>query len=206
MSFRIEKKFVLDPRKYEMFVNYLYNLKANQIHEKRTVFSTYYDNDYHTSYRNSEEGITPRKKMRIRSYNSYNHNSKSKFELKISAETNRFKKIEKFKNDNDVQKLLLKGYLDQSYGFCKPVINVSYEREYFLIDKCRITIDKHIQYWSYRFNKRKFQEPLNIVEFKSEIDNEININNNILSNSTSRFSKYCRGMNQVFFNIKNYQL
>ena len=67
MSFRLEKKFVLDPRKYEMFVNYLYNLKANQIHEKRTVFSTYYDNDYHTSYRNSEEGITPRKKMRIRS-------------------------------------------------------------------------------------------------------------------------------------------
>ena len=55
MSYRIEKKFILNPRKYEMLVQHLLNLKAKKIYEKRTVFSTYYDNDYFASYRNSEE-------------------------------------------------------------------------------------------------------------------------------------------------------
>ena len=94
-----------------MLVQHLLNLKAKKIYEKRTVFSTYYDNDYFASYRNSEEGVTPRKKMRIRSYNSNQHSSNSMFESKISSEVDRFKKVEKFKNSSDVQNFLFKGFL-----------------------------------------------------------------------------------------------
>jgi hypothetical protein len=43
-----------------------------------------------------------------------------------------------------------------------------------------------------------------VLDFKSDVDNEININNNILFEPITRFSKYCRGMNKVFFNVKNY--
>lgn len=204
MSYRIEKKFILNPRKYEMLVQHLCNLKAKKIYEKRTVFSTYYDNDYFASYRNSEEGVIPRKKMRIRSYNSYHHSSDSMFESKISSEVDRFKKVEKFKNSSDVQNFLSKGFFDKTYGFCKPTINVSYEREYYSFESCRITIDRKIRYWQHNSNKNKCEEPLNVVEFKSEVNDEINLNNNILFNPISRFSKYCRGMNKIYFNIKNF--
>ena len=204
MSYRIEKKFVLDPRKYEAFIRYLVNLKAIKIYDKRIIFSTYYDNDHFSSYRNSEEGVVPRKKLRIRSYNSYTHDVNSKFELKISSEIDRFKKVEKFESLSDIESILSRGFFDKTYGFCKPTINVSYERDYYTLNSCRITIDRKIKYWGHNYNKNKCEEPLNVVEFKSEIDDEMNLNNNLLFNPISRFSKYCRGMNKIYFNIKNY--
>jgi hypothetical protein len=146
MSFRLEKKFLLNPKKYQMILKYFSALNANKIYDRRLVFSTYFDNDHFISYRNSEEGLIRRKKIRIRSYNTQCHNQNSKFELKISSEINRFKKTGILKNSSSISRFLSKGYLDQSYGLCKPLINISYERDYFLINQCRITIDKNIEY------------------------------------------------------------
>ena len=204
MSYRIEKKFILDPRKYEIFIRYINCIKAKKIHNKRKVFSTYYDNDYFSSYKNSEEGVVPRKKIRIRSYNTNYHGVDSKLELKISSEENRFKTVRDLKDKEELKKFLSTGYLDKTYGYCKPILDVSYLREYYLIKNCRITIDKNIVYSGYHLNKKSYDEPLSVIEFKSDIDDEINFENNILFNPISRFSKYCRGMNKVFFNIKNY--
>ncbi len=204
MSYRIEKKFVLDPRKYEVLIGYLISIEAQKIYDQRTIFSTYYDNDFFSSYKNSEEGVVPRKKIRLRSYNSLSHGENSKFELKISSQENRFKISKKIKDVNKLENYLNSGYLDKTYGVCKPVINVFYKREYYQLKDCRITVDKDIKYWNYKKNINKFDEPFSVVEFKSPIDDEINLENNLLFNLTSRFSKYCRGMNKVFFNIKNY--
>jgi hypothetical protein len=99
--------------------------------------------------------------------------------------------------------LLISGILIR-YGHCKAILNISYEREYYLLNDQRITLDKKIVYSSYKNNKKKFHEPLSIIEFKSDVNSEINSLNNIMPNSVSRFSKYCRGMNKVFFNIKDY--
>ena len=53
-------------------------------------------------------------------------------------------------------------------------------------------------------NVKKIKEISNDYSTAFEIDDEMNLNNNLLFNPISRFSKYCRGMNKIYFNIKNY--
>ena len=206
MSYRLEKKYIINPKNFEFFIKDLIQAGAKKIHKKRKIFSTYYDNDYLTSYMNSEEGIVPRKKIRIRSYNTEKHSEVSKLEFKISSEMNRFKITKNFKNKTEFTNISKKGYVDKFYGYCKPKINVTYEREYYLLNHTRVTLDKNIIYSNMKLLKSKFFEPLSIVEFKSNINDDININEYFLSNSVSRFSKYCRAINVIFFNRKNFQL
>ena len=149
MSYRLEKKYIINPKKSETFIKDLVQAGAKKIYKKRKIFSTYYDNDHLTSYRNSEEGIVPRKKIRIRSYDTDKHSEKSKLEFKISSEINRFKKTKNFKNKSEFINISRKGYLDKFYGYCKPKINVTYEREYFLLNHTRVTLDKNIIYLGY---------------------------------------------------------
>tara|TARA_B100000401_G_C52796726_1_gene716311 strand:+ start:1530 stop:2144 length:615 start_codon:yes stop_codon:yes gene_type:complete len=204
MSFRLEKKFTLDTRKYDEFIRYINTIDAKKIYNSRKVFSTYFENDFFSSFKQSEEGVVPRKKIRIRSYNTNNHSVESKLEVKISAEDSRFKKVEKIKSKNQIEKLLNRGLLDKNYGLCKPLLNVSYEREYYQLTGHRITIDKNIIYCNFKKKIKIFYEPLSIIEFKSETTKDINLYDNILTSPISRFSKYCRGMNKVFFNVKNF--
>ena len=204
MSFRLEKKFTLDTRKYDEFIRYINTIDAKKIYNSRKVFSTYFENDFFSSFKQSEEGVVPRKKIRIRSYNTNNHSVESKLEVKISAEDSRFKKVEKIKSKNQIEKLLNRGLLDKNYGLCKPLLNVSYEREYYQLTGHRINIDKNIIYCNFKKKIKIFYEPLSIIEFKSETTKDINLYDNILTSPISRFSKYCRGMNKVFFNVKNF--
>ena len=204
MSFRLEKKFTLDTRKYDEFIRYINTIDAKKIYNSRKVFSTYFENDFFTSFKQSEEGVVPRKKIRIRSYNTNDHSVVSKLEIKISAEDSRFKKVEKIKSKHQIEKLLNRGFIDRNYGLCKPLLNVSYEREYYQITDHRITIDKNISYCNFKKKKKIFKEPLSIIEFKSDTTKDINLYDNILTSPISRFSKYCRGMNKVFFNVKNF--
>ncbi len=204
MSFRLEKKFTLDTRKYDEFIRYINTIEAKKIYNSRKVFSTYFENDFFSSFKQSEEGVVPRKKIRIRSYNTNDHSLVSKLEIKISAEDSRFKKVERIKSKHQIEKLLNRGFIDRNYGLCKPLLNVSYEREYYQITDHRITIDKNISYCNFKKKKKIFKEPLSIIEFKSDTTKDINLYDNILTSPISRFSKYCRGMNKVFFNVKNF--
>ncbi len=204
MSFRLEKKFTLDTRKYDEFIRYINTIDAKKIYNSRKVFSTYFENDFFSSFKQSEEGVVPRKKIRIRSYNTNDHSVVSKLEIKISAEDSRFKKVEKIKSKYQIEKLLNRGLLDKNYGLCKPLLNVSYEREYYQLMDHRITIDKNISYCNFKKKIKIFKEPLSIIEFKSDTTKDINLYDNILTSPISRFSKYCRGMNKVFFNVKNF--
>ena len=204
MSFRLEKKFALDTRKYNEFIRYINTIEAKKIYNSRKVFSTYFENDFFSSFKQSEEGVVPRKKIRIRSYNTNDHSVVSKLEIKISAEDSRFKKVERIKSNHQIEKLLSRGFIDRNYGLCKPLLNVSYEREYYQLTDHRITIDKNISYCNFKKKKKIFKEPLSIIEFKSDTTKDINLYDNILTSPISRFSKYCRGMNKVFFNVKNF--
>ena len=204
MSFRLEKKFTLDTRKYDEFIRYINTIDAKKIYNSRKVFSTYFENDFFSSFKQSEEGVVPRKKIRIRSYNTNDHSVVSKLEIKISAEDSRFKKVEKIKSKHQIEKLLNRGLLDRNYGLCKPLLNVSYEREYYQLTDHRITIDKNISYCNFKRKIRIFKEPLSIIEFKSDTTKDINLYDSILTSPISRFSKYCRGINKVFFNVKNF--
>ena len=169
------------------------SIEAQKIYNQRTIFSTYYDNDFFSSYKNSEEGVVPRKKIRLRSYNSLSHGENSNFELKISSQENRFKISKKIKNVNKLENYLNSGYLDKTYGICKPILNVSYLREYFKMDDVRITLDSDIIYKLY--NSRFIKKDLKIVaELKTSINKNLDELNEVYPFQEIRFSKYCNGL------------
>ena len=74
-------------------------------------------------FHDSLEGLTPRKKIRIRNYPK-DINKQLLFETKISSVEGRFKtnkKIYKKYFDNIKQR----GILDNKYGVCKPILSVT---------------------------------------------------------------------------------
>ncbi len=203
MSFRIEKKLFVIPEKKLTFLEWLSNSGGIKIFSDREVSSIYFDNENFQMFKESEEGIVPRKKIRIRSYNFFKEPEDTELlETKISSSEGRFKQSNSIKNYADFIKF---GIFDKQYGACSPKLRVNYKRSYYKVKNLRLTYDRNIKY--YKFNSSKMESVNEIcddfisVELKST---SINLENYILKNfpfSTVRFSKYCRGINKAFKNI-----
>ena len=116
---------------------------AKKLYNPRIVKSLYFDNNSLDMFHNSEEGIVPRKKIRIRSYPKFNN--KYFLEIKISSVEGRFKKSNEI-SDIQFLELIKNGIFDKQYGHCKPKIYVKYLREYYMMKNTRITYDKDIEY------------------------------------------------------------
>ena len=198
---RQEIKFILDSN-LELF-NLQKKLKLIKIHNERLINSIYLDtNDYKFFYQ-SEEGIVPRFKFRIRYYNfdkaisyeikttSYYHRSK------IVVRQNRYttKSMLNFLNRN---KINLKLY---------PKLLVKYKRKYFQSKYGRITFDSDIKYQKVNHKMQNtgpiISDKKNIVELKYHHDIETDKNKllNYIGLAETRNSKYCNGVN--FLNQKN---
>ena len=195
MSFRIENKYEISIEKLNVFYNFLKSNNAKRI----LVNSIYFDNKYKDSFLNSEEGTVPRKKIRIRYYGSENPKIINDFHLekKINSYDGKYKTSKKIRN---YEKIIKYGIFDELYGLCKPIVNVNYQREYFKIDKFRITFDKNIKYGV--FKKSIFLRDLNkcIVEVKTNnlnLDQEIN---NLFPFKKIRYSKYANSINLLKLN------
>ena len=67
MGFRIEQKLKIDYKNLSLFRAWLKKNNFVEIYS-RVVSSVYYDNKNLQMYNESIEGITPRKKIRIRHY------------------------------------------------------------------------------------------------------------------------------------------
>tara|TARA_B100000242_G_scaffold271973_1_gene224529 strand:- start:120 stop:737 length:618 start_codon:yes stop_codon:yes gene_type:complete len=203
MSFRIEKKLFVIPEKKLTFLEWLSNSGGIKIFSDREVSSIYFDNENFQMFKESEEGIVPRKKIRIRSYNLFKEPEDTELlETKISSSEGRFKQSNSIKNYADFIKF---GIFDKQYGACSPKLRVNYKRSYYKVKNLRLTYDRNIKY--YKFNSSKMESVNAIcddfisVELKST---SINLENYILKNfpfSTVRFSKYCRGISKAFKNI-----
>ncbi len=199
MSFRIENKYEISIEKLNVFYNFLKSNNAKRIFVNRQVNSIYFDNKYKDSFLNSEEGTVPRKKIRIRYYGSENPKIINDFHLekKINSYDGKYKTSKKIRN---YEKIIKYGIFDELYGLCKPIVNVNYQREYFKIDKFRITFDKNIKYGV--FKKSIFLRDLNkcIVEVKTNnlnLDQEIN---NLFPFKKIRYSKYANSINLLKLN------
>ena len=147
MSYRIEQKLLIDNSKIIDFKSFLVKKNAKQLFQKRIIKSLYFDNHNYDMYNDSIEGLTPRKKIRIRNY----PNTKDVdyyLETKISSVEGRFKtrKLLDAKKNNS---LIKNGLIDSQYGLCTPCLFVSYEREYFKINDVRISVDNNINYKLY---------------------------------------------------------
>ena len=100
------------------------------------------------------------------------------------------------------KEVLNKGILDDQYGVCEPKIIVNYKRKYFSYKNFRITLDQNISYSKFyrkydSFNKF-FDDEL-VAEVKGN-----KLDQDFLDSHfpfiTSRFSKYCRGVDMIFNN------
>ncbi len=196
MSFRIEEKLMISKESLIDFKEFIFHKNAKTIYPRRKITSLYFENIRNQMFNDSIEGLVPRKKIRIR---HYPEETKKIYylEMKISSEEGRFKK-RKILSDEDHSKFLNDGILDEQYGMCKPVLYITYEREYYLIDDVRVSIDININYRS--FNGDELGSDSNCaVELKANINKDRNNLLNTFPFQRVRFSKYCNGMEKNRF-------
>ena len=161
-----------------------------KIYNKRFINSLYYDTKQRDMFYHSEEGVMPRKKIRIRWYNS---EMNFKIEKKISSIDGRYK----ITNNLPIDKIenFPKNISDQLYGLLTPSLRVSYEREYFYLSGMRITFDTSIKYQNYRYiSLNDFNDPESVVEIKVSMDTSDDFIESLIPYPTTRFSKYSRGL------------
>lgn len=192
MSFRKEKKYKLTFSDQNILKNRLIDKGMKILYPKRTVNSVYFDTNNLDFYLNSEEGVLPRKKIRLRWYNK--DIKKISKEIKISSVEGRFKISEPFLYNENIFKNNFQ-LLDNEFGILKPQMQITYSREYFFFNHLRITFDSNIQY----INRSSLN---NIITKDKETVMEIKVNfktnddyiEKIIEYPTSRFSKYSRSI------------
>ena len=90
MSFRIEEKLLINKYQITEFREFLFQNSAYQLFPPRKIQSLYFENFQEEMYRDSIEGIVPRKKIRVRNYPEDKKLS-FHYEVKISSVDGRFK-------------------------------------------------------------------------------------------------------------------
>tara|TARA_Y100001970_G_scaffold5981_1_gene6780 strand:+ start:53360 stop:53968 length:609 start_codon:yes stop_codon:yes gene_type:complete len=191
---RYEIKFIFT-KNNENYFDKIKNLK--KIFPDRVVESIYYDTNQFKFFSLSEEGITPRIKVRIRGYNNGFLNN---LEIKKT-------------NNYDREKIVIKNFENSFVNFYKSLkkigidetlhekLRVKYDRSYYHLKNIgRITYDKNIQFSLPGKNKSSpisidntvMEVKVNSVFFdKVEVEKKVGF-------KESRFSKYCFGINKIY--------
>jgi hypothetical protein len=198
MTRRIENKIDIDKTNKISFFNWLKEKKAKLIFKPRQIYSIYFDNNDLSIYTDSVEGISKRKKIRIRTYDSLDLiNNNKKLEFKYTSPYGRSKLTQEI---NNFPSIIKTGFFDNMYGICMPKLIVSYKRFYYKIENERITYDENISYAKFKINLKNLvysYDPEIIIEVKSNnYLNESEINKNIPF-KTVRFSKYCNAIEKL---------
>ena len=133
MSYRIEEKIPVSIAEGTKLINQLKKIGLERLYPPRKIASSYFDNENLDLFRDSEEGLLPRKKLRIRCYPNNLDEIEYSMETKISSVEGRFKTSKPFmliSNESltDVQ------FVDCSYGILKPVVEILYLREYYFVN------------------------------------------------------------------------
>ena len=192
MSFRKEKKYKLTVSDQNILKNKLIDKGMKILYPKRTVNSIYFDTNNLDFYLNSEEGVLPRKKIRLRWYDK---DIKKIFkEIKISSVEGRFKTSEPFPYNENIFKNNLQ-LLDNEFGILKPQMQITYSREYFFFNDLRITFDSNIQYTDRSsLNNIITKDKETVMEIKVNFKTNDDYIEKIIGYPTSRFSKYSRSI------------
>jgi SPX domain protein involved in polyphosphate accumulation len=197
---RIEYKIDIIKSKKIDFYKYLSYHKFKELHAGRIINSIYFDNANFDIYNDSVEGLSPRKKIRLRYYGNKILNSSDnnvQFEIKFTHQSGRSKKTNNINNPSDHLNL---GFFDDKYGICFPKTVVSYVRKYYFIKQFRITLDENLSYsvFDKNFIKKKiFNSDEIIAEIKSNNINEIDNLKKLFPFKDTRFSKYCLSVEEL---------
>jgi len=188
MSYRKENKYKVTPYDALIAKENLISKGMLRLYPERLIASQYFDTTDSRMFMESEEGLLPRKKFRVRWYNR--SMEKMYFEEKISSIEGRFKKTHLIDYDNFL-KLVSNGFLQGNYGNIVPSVKVVYQRNYFSYSDLRFTFDNNI---SYHFSDSSIilKDPLQVIEIKAPINCPDDYIDSIFPAPKSRFSKYSR--------------
>jgi ubiquitin len=194
--FRVEIKIPLTNFETSFFFKKLKEYNFEKKFSDRVVNSIYFENNLLSIFRNSEEGILPRKKIRIRNYPKTN-DKKLYFEKKISSIEGRYKEVKEISKEK-YNEYCSFGIIDNIYGVIKPKISIKYTRSYFENKHLRVTFDRNISYAHYDKDITS-NDHFNIFEVKSK--NNLSINSEFIDEfQIRRFSKYCNGIKKLNIN------
>tara|TARA_Y100001958_G_C21247059_1_gene577995 strand:+ start:3291 stop:3974 length:684 start_codon:yes stop_codon:yes gene_type:complete len=206
-KYRYERKYVLSFNQYNSIISELYRKNFYQIFKKRKINNIYFDNYNFDSNIDNIEGLSERKKFRLRWYGDTFDKSKKSFEIKIKNEFLNTKKIipiNKIKFNSyieiyDVKNYLMKFFKKNNHLFFynaiidkhATLIN-SYSRKYFMnhSKSIRVTIDDNLKYHS-PLTKLSVIDSTIVVELK--YSNEIEFENYFRFLELAKFSKYVKG-------------
>jgi hypothetical protein len=199
MKPRIEQKLLVKKDELFSLLNWIYGVKGVLLHPDRTVTSTYFDTSSLLLFWHTQEGIVPRKKIRIRCYGNHGSSCQEKhsLETKMTTEHGRFKKI---MDCPDWNYLIKRGIFDPDYGLCASMVKVSYRRSYFFVKDVRMTIDRFISYkntLTISPSVQNFMDPCIAVEVKAPDRTSIDRLMNDFPMPRTQFSKYERGIKSV---------
>ena len=191
MSFRKEKKYSFLSNDFHRVKSYFLKQGFKKIYYNREVNSCYFDNNLFSMFHESEEGVLPRKKIRVRWYDGKIFNK----ETKVSSIEGRYKITQKLENINNINLLLKTGFFDRLYGRLYPVLIINYLRQYYKFKDIRITIDKNINYYNpKKKSAKRYKDNYCVAEVKTPIDFNDDEIQKIVFFNTNRFSKYTRGI------------
>lgn len=143
------------------------------LYPQRMITSIYYDTKNIKYFNDSEEGIVPRRKVRIR---SYDEQISSNLEVKETMVDYRKKFV--FENiDNSHINYHLKKNLIYDENLT-PIIKVVYLRKYYMCTFGRVTYDHNLRYFD--LSSRKFSPIVSnkkILELKNE---NVNLKNKFI--------------------------
>ena len=188
---RHEIKFIINKKEKINFIN---KNHLNKIFPDRIVESIYFDTKDLQFFSLSEEGVTPRFKIRLR---GYNNEKPSNLEIKKTKNYHREKIVLKnfqfnsFELHKTLKSMGINNIVDQK-------IRVKYLRSYYELKNLgRITMDENIEFFN---PSKEFRNPKKINKIILEVKiqrKEIDKNHveKIINLKESRFSKYCVGIN-----------
>ena len=185
---RVEIKYLIDEDTYQLFKKEIDNYVKPDIYPNSVICNIYFDNDDYELINKSIEKPSYKEKVRLRSYNIPNKNSKVYLEIKKKYEGVVAKrrvgatldKINKYLNENiEIDKTLNFKEIDNviKRHDLKPKIYVAYNREAYLgnnDNNLRITFDSNLRSRTLDLDlslgdsgKLYFDKPMYIVEIKT---------------------------------------
>ena len=202
-KFRYELKYKINRVQYHQLKKTLSKNYFFEKHRSNVINNIYFDNNLKSYYENIE-GLSKRKKTRLRWYGETDSLIKSNIEIKIKdgnvGTKRRFSFSKNIKSNEfnlinfNVNNIL--GIKEDEYLHVQ-LIN-SYNREYYFSSHARITIDTNIKYFDVNSLERFYGEKNIIVEIKFNNNNNyfLSIPNQI-DLKISKYSKYVNGINYL---------
>ena len=154
---RNEKKFIINPKDFFDLKILLASINFIECFPNRKISSLYYDTNDLKLFNDSENGISSRKKIRVRWYNDDLKNSKIEYKIKKSElgdkkfyslsdlKKNELSEIYFLDNKKGSPSGFMPSCIDNSYY---PTSLISYNRNYYLKKNLRITYDSSIYFYA----------------------------------------------------------